>query len=90
MGSPILAWSGTNYVDSRIEFVVFNQIGTMYTPNAYTTAVLVNASTDGNGQYIIESFLNITVQSNIASSTITCQNVGTGETKALSFQSTSE
>jgi hypothetical protein len=62
----------------------------MYTPNAYTTAVLVNVSTDRNGQSIIESFLNITVQSNIASSTITCHNVGTEETRALSFQSTSE
>jgi hypothetical protein len=87
--SSTLAWSGTNYVDSRIEFVVFDRIGTMYTPNTYTTAVLVNASTDGNGQSVIESFLNITVQSNIASSTITCHNVGTGETRALSFQSTS-
>ena len=89
-GSSILAWTGTNYVDSRIEFVIFNQIGTMYTPNPYTTATLVNVSTDINGQSIIESHLNITVQSSIPSSTITCHNVGTGETSAFTFQSKSE
>jgi hypothetical protein len=90
VGSSILAWSGTNYVNSHIEFLVVDQIGTMYTPNAYTTAVLMNVSIDGNGQSVIESYLNITVQSDIASSTITCRNVGTGEAKARSFQSTSE
>ena len=90
LGSSILAWTGTNYVDSRIEFIVFDQIGTMYTPNTYATAILVNVSTDMNGRSIIESHLNITVQSSIPSSAITCHNVGTGETRALSFQSKSE
>ena len=91
LGSSILAWSGTNYVDSRIEFVAFDQIGTIiYTHNTYTTAILVNVSTDMSGQYIIESHLNITVQSSIPSSTITCHNVETGETSSFSFQSSSE
>ena len=89
-GSSILAWSGTNYIDSRVEFVVYDQIGTTYTPNAYTTAVLVNAYTDRNGQFVIESYLNITGQSSIPSSSITCHNVGTGETKAISFQTSSK
>ena len=89
-GSLILAWTGTNYINNRIEFVVFDQIGTMYTPNTYTTVSLVNVSTDINGRSIIESHLNITVQSSIPSSTITCHNVGTDETRALSFQSSSE
>ena len=90
LGSSILAWTGTNYVDSRIEFIILEQIGTMHTPNTYTTAILVNVSTDINGQYIIESHLNITVQSSIPSSTITCHSVGTAETSAFSFQSSSE
>ena len=89
-GSLILAWTGTSYVDSRIEFVTADQIGTMYTPSLYTTATLVNVSTDMSGQYIIESHLNIIVQSGIPTSMITCHNVGTGETRALSFQSSSE
>ena len=90
LGSSILAWTGTNYVDSRIEFVLVDQIGTMYTPNTYTTAILVNKSTDMNGRSIIESHLNITVQSGIPSSTITCHNVGTDETRAFRFQNSSE
>ena len=85
--SSILAWS---YIDSRIEFIVFDQIGTMRTPNTYTTATLVNVSTDMSGQYIIESHLSITVQSSIPSSTITCHNVGTGETSSFTFQSKSK
>ena len=84
-GSHILAWSSDEYFN-RIEFLVVDNIGTVYTPNTYTTAELLSAYTDGNGEAVIESRLNIVVQSNIQRSSITCHNVGTGETRAISFQ----
>lgn len=85
-GSLILAWSSNEYIDDRIEFSVVDNVGAMRAPNTYTTAVLVDVHTDRNGQMFIESHLNIVVQSNLLTSSITCHNGGTGDTRSISFQ----
>ena len=91
VGSSILAWSSDEYISDRIEFLAIHRIGTIVAPNHYTSAVLIDIMiNDGGGQVVIVSQLSIVVQKDISQSSITCHNVGRGQTKTVSFQLSSK
>ena len=91
IGSSILAWSSNEYIGDRIEFLNVHRIGTIVTPNDYTSAVLIDAYSDQDGQAVIVSLLSIIVQRGIISqSSVTCHHVGSGDTETVSFQLSSK
>ena len=89
-GSSILAWSSNEYIGDRIEFLNVHTIGTIVTPNQYTSAKLIDVYTDQNGQAVIVSLLSSIVQRAISQSSVTCHHVGSGRTKTITFQLSSK
>ena len=88
-GSSLLVWNSIEYISSSLGRIVFSSdqtIGTLSTPNGYTSAQLTNVYEDENGRRVIESQLTIIVQRTIQHFSITCQNVGSGLNETIFFK----
>ena len=82
-GSNAIEWSSDDYIGTggrRLEFISTDRPGSQLNAGE-TLATLVRATQD----IIIESQLNIRIQSTISVATVRCQNGGTGENTEITF-----
>ena len=79
-----LSWTSDDYIRRNGRQLILSMINQTRVANLHTTAILTDRYRE-NGRLVLVSELRITLQPQFYSSTVTCHNVGTGESASKSF-----
>lgn len=86
-GSSSMVWTSIDYISTnggRIEYASIDSEGTSYHAGQTLTTLVSNSRV--NGLVVLESQLQIVVQSNYQVSSVTCHNIGHNTENTTSFE----
>ena len=83
-GSNLLSWTSDDYIGHNGGTLTLATVNSVRSPNSYTNATLFENRFD-NGVQVLISQLQIIVQPNFFSSSVTCRNAITGEEQTANF-----